>query len=349
MGFIKELLEKETTKKILVLATLGIILYAVRGLINVFLLTFLFTYLMYSMHKLITSKTEKYFHINNVVLTVILYAIFAVLITAFIYKYIPIVINQVVVIINQITTFDLNSNLDLNSHIMNYLMPMVDQIDISAYTKNSVNYLIKLATNVGKGGINVFMALILSLFFMLEKEKLVEFATKFRDSRIAVFYKYVEYFARSFTNSFGKVIQAQILIALTNTTLSVIALWVMHFPQLLGLGLMIFVLSLIPVAGVIISLIPLSIIAFNMGGIIKVVYVLVMVAVLHGLESYVLNPKFMADKTELPVFMIFLILVVSEYLMGTWGLLIGIPLFIFILDLLNINVSEPTKKIKNKK
>jgi predicted PurR-regulated permease PerM len=344
VGFIKEVLEKEISKKILVLATLGIILYAVRGLINVLLLTFLFTYLMYSIHRLITSKTEKYFHINNVVLTIVLYAIFAVLITSFIYKYIPVVIDQIVIIINQISTFDLNSN----SHIMTYLMPMIDQVDISAYTKNSVNYLFKLAANVGKGGINVFMALILSLFFMLEKEKLVDFSKKFRDSRIAVFYNYVEYFARSFTNSFGKVIQAQILIALTNTTLSVIVLWIMHFPQLLGLGLMVFVLSLIPVAGVIISLIPLCIIAFNMGGIIKVAYVVIMVAVLHGLESYVLNPKFMADKTELPVFLIFLILIVSEYLMGTWGLLIGIPMFIFILDLLNVKVSDKTKPEKVK-
>lgn len=336
MGFIKEVLEKEMTKRILVLLTLGVILYAARSLINLFLLTFLFTYIMYSMHRLITSRVEKYFHINNAVLTVILYLIFGVLITFFIYKYIPVVINQSVIIINQVSSFDLNSN----THIQTYLMPIFDQVDISGYTKNAVNYLFQLATNIGKGSINVFMALILSLFFMLEREKLVEFSSRFKKSRIAVFYNYVEYFAKNFLNSFGKVIQSQILIALTNTILSVIALWIMHFPQLLGLGLMIFILSLIPVAGVIVSLVPLSIIAFNMGGIIKVIYVLIMVGALHGLESYVLNPKFMADKTELPVFLIFFILIVSEHFMGIWGLLIGIPMFIFILDLLNVKVSD---------
>lgn len=114
----------------------------------------------------------------------------------------------------------------------------------------------------------------------------------------------------------------------------------MGFHQLLGLGIMIFSLGLIPVAGVIISLIPLSIIAFKLGGVMKVIYVLIMVAVLHALEGYVLNPKFMSVNTKLPVFFTFVILIVSEHYMGIWGLLLGIPLFMFILDLLNVRVVE---------
>ncbi len=61
---------------------------------------------------------------------------------------------------------------------------------------------------------------------------------------------------------------------------------------------MIFVLSLIPVAGVIISLVPLCLIAFNIGGLAKVVSVLIMVAVIHCIESYILNPKLMSSKTK---------------------------------------------------
>ncbi|WP_144540797.1 AI-2E family transporter, partial [Bacillus subtilis] len=75
---------------------------------------------------------------------------------------------------------------------------------------------------------------------------------------------------------------------------------ILGFPQLLGLALMIFLLGLIPVAGVIISLFPLCMIAYNIGGIMYVVYILVIVTVIHALESYVLNPKFMSQKTNLP-------------------------------------------------
>jgi predicted PurR-regulated permease PerM len=96
----------------------------------------------------------------------------------------------------------------------------------------------------------------------------------------------------------------------------------------------------VPVAGTIVSLIPLSIIGFNIGGVMTIFYVIIMITALHALESYVLNPKLMASKTELPVFIIFIILLVSEHFMGVWGLLIGIPLFMFFLDLLSVNVHE---------
>ncbi|WP_277407184.1 AI-2E family transporter [Lacrimispora xylanisolvens] len=141
-------------------------------------------------------------------------------------------------------------------------------------------------------------------------------------------------------NSFGKVIELQIVIAFINSFLSVVALTIMGFPQTLGLGAMIFILGLVPVAGVIISLIPLSIIAFNIGGAFKIIEVIIMIFVLHSLETYVLNPKLMSAKTKLPVFLVFLILLVSEHYIGVWGLLLGIPMFMFLLDILDIRVKN---------
>ena len=115
-----------------------------------------------------------------------------------------------------------------------------------------------------------------------------------------------------------------------------VLLSILKFPQILGLGFMIFVLGLVPVAGVIISLIPLTIIAFNIGGFKMIVYILILIAILHALESYILNPKLMSQKTKLPVFYTFVVLIVSENLLGIWGLIIGIPIFIFILDVLEV-------------
>ena len=77
-----------------------------------------------------------------------------------------------------------------------------------------------------------------------------------------------------------------------------------------------------------------------------ILYVLILIAVLHALESYVLNPRFMADKTELPVFIVFITLLISEHFMGVWGLLLGVPLLMFILDLFNI---KPNHKRRPKR
>ena len=120
----------------------------------------------------------------------------------------------------------------------------------------------------------VLIALILSLFFLLEKPRLQEFTGKFKNSKIAPFYYEIEFFGRKFTRTFGKVIEAQFIIAIVNCVLTVIALIIMGFPQIFGLAIMVFCLGLIPVAGVFISLIPLCLIAYTIGGFIKVVYVM---------------------------------------------------------------------------
>ena len=115
-----------------------------------------------------------------------------------------------------------------------------------------------------------------------------------------------------------------------------ICLSFMKMPQIFALGLMVFVLSLVPVAGVIISLVPLSLVGYQVGGIRDVIYIIIMIMVIHALEAYILNPKFMSSRTELPIFYTFVVLLVAEHLWGTWGLIVGVPIFTFLLDVFGV-------------
>lgn len=336
LEFLKEFFEKyqETVMKILVLCIIFTFFYLTRSMFNLFLLTFMFTFLINSLHNSLVSRLRKVMKVNEMAITIIIYCLLFVLIAFAVYQYIPMVINQAMDLIDKFEKYDPKAD---NSLISKYAASLYNSVDVSSYLATGSNYLVKLAKNVGQWSFNIFVAIMLSLFFMLEKNKNKQFTRKLSNSRLKGIYKYLSFYSRNFLNSFGKVIQAQVLIAITNSILSVIFLWILGFPQLLALGVMIFTLSLIPVAGVIISLVPLCLIAFSIGGFIKVMWVLAMVALLHGLESYVLNPKFMSAKTELPVFFVFMILLVSENLMGFWGLLLGIPLFMFVMDLLQVN------------
>ena len=138
-------------------------------------------------------------------------------------------------------------------------------------------------------------------------------------------------------------IEAQFIIAIINTILTVLVLMVLGFPQIIGLAIMIFFLGLIPVAGVIISLVPLTLIAFTIGGFLKVVYLFIAIMVIHAIEAYILNPKLMSSKTDLPVFYTFVVLIFSQQFFGVWGLIIGIPVFVFLLDVLDVTNKEPIK------
>lgn len=342
MEFLIDLFKKDFTKRLLVFIVLVLSLWFLKPVLNILLLTFIFIYITNTIESFIISNSSKYIRIKEQLLTLILYIFMFILLAFLLYKYIPILISQSVEVLNKLST--LKINVESENPIFKYVQDAITEIDIKGYSKDGINFIVSFATNIGKGSLNVFIAFMLSMFFMLEKRSLREFMNKFKDSKISGIWKYIREFGDSFLNSFGKVMQAQILIAFVNSVISIIVLWIMGFPQLVALWAMIFTLSLIPVAGVIISLIPLSLIAYQIGGITNVIWIIGMIVVIHGLESYILNPKFMSDKTELPVFLTFIVLIVSEQLLGVWGLLIGIPLFIFILDFIGIKLDNSKEK-----
>ncbi|PYG89216.1 putative PurR-regulated permease PerM [Ruminiclostridium sufflavum DSM 19573] len=333
MTTFKSIFSKQLSRRFLVLLAFSAVVYLLRGMANMFLLTFIFAYLGYTASNYFFSKAKI---VNSRLLKAIIIAIYLGIIAiavSILYKYIPVIVSELKSIIYQ-ATFFLNRTYD--NETLNYIISLIKDFKITTYISDNVDTLLKSISNIGKWGFDIFIAVILSLMFILEKTKIVKFTSAFQNSKVNFIYEELSFFGHKFLQSFGKVIQTQITISFINCILSMIMLSILKFPQILGLGFMIFVLGMIPVAGVIISLIPLTIIAFNIGGFKMIIYVLVLVAILHALESYILNPKLMSQKTKLPVFYTFIVLIVSENILGIWGLIIGIPIFIFILDVLEV-------------
>lgn len=336
----KNLFQSKGFQRLLVLLLLALMLYGLRSMFNLILITFILTYLMDRFQKFISRKFDHFMPINRKIIIAFLYVMLVGGIAITLYRYLPVLTVQISQLIYQFNVFYKNPP---DNEIIKYLLSTINHMELSKYIEQGVDIIYKSIANVGKVGLQFLLSMILSLFFLLEKSRIVAFTAKFKGSRLAIFYTEIEYFGRKFARSFGKVIEAQFLIAVVNCVLSVIALWILGFPQLLGLALMIFLLGLIPVAGVIISLFPLCMIAYNIGSITYVVYILIIVAVIHALESYVLNPKFMSQKTNLPIFYTFMVLIFSEHFLGVWGLIIGIPIFIFLLDVLEVTSDEKEK------
>ncbi|NOG29719.1 AI-2E family transporter [Lysinibacillus fusiformis] len=328
-------------KRFIILVGIAVALYLMRSMINLILLTFIITYLMNQLTTKTTKKIRKYTPMNEKAVTVTLYLLLVAGIVAVIYKYLPIVTQQVTQLFDLIASFNLDPD---DNEIARYLAPTFEKIELGKYLEQGVDITLKNITNIGKIIMQILISLILSLFILLEKKRIIEFTAKFKDSKIGPLYDELHYFSRIFIRSFGKVIEAQFIIAAVNCVLSVIALSIMGFPHLIALGIMLFILGLVPVAGVIISLIPLSIIAYSIGGLMYIVYILVIVMVLHAIEAYFLNPKLMSAKTDLPIFYTFMVILFSEHFLGVWGLIIGIPLFMFLLDILGVTSSEEAKQ-----
>ena len=228
--------------------------------------------------------------------------------------------------------------------LYHYISHYVSWSTIMAQVRHGVSFAISTLTSIGAITVTFVLSFILSFFFALDLRETATFSKLFLNSTFGWFFQDLAYFGKKFVNTFGVVLEAQFFIAICNTAITTVCLLFMKMPQILALALVVFIFSLVPVAGVIISTIPLSLVAYSVGGIRDVIYIIVMVIVIHALEAYVLNPKFMASQTDLPIFYTFIILLVSEHFWGTWGLIVGVPIFTFLLDILGVQAIPKKKK-----
>ncbi|PKG23560.1 AI-2E family transporter [Niallia nealsonii] len=341
MDYLSKLVLNKDLKRFFILLLLIGIIFAVRSMINLILFTFIISFLM----DRFVCVFEKRIPIRRNIMVVFLYVLVIGILVYGISTYLPIIIVEVTQLIRSIMGVYMKPH---DNVVFNYIVDIIKHYKISSYLQQGVAFLLKYFSNIGQISLQLFMAIVLSFFYLLEKDKLKLFSQRLKNSKISAIYLEFQYFGERFAGTFGKVIEAQFMIASFNTTLTTLVLYFLGFPQLFGLAIMIFILSLIPVAGVIISFIPLATIAYTLGGISQVITIIILIIVIHAMEAYILNPKLMSSKTDLPVFFTFIVLIFSEHFFGVWGLIVGIPIFIFLLDILEVKNSRP-KKSKLKK
>ncbi|WP_163652311.1 AI-2E family transporter [Listeria sp. PSOL-1] len=333
MKWLISLKQNTTLRRLFVFALAGLVIYALRCLIDLILLTFIFAFLVTRLESAILKRVK----IPRKLIVIVLYLVVALFLYIAVVHYLPILITQISQLIHLLVT---TYNHPGDNEIVKWIVDFVQRSNIEKYLQSSVDFALTSLSGIGSISLSFFLALILSLFFSLEKERVFHFTSLFLTSKVGFIFKDLAYFGEKFVKTFGVVLEAQLLIALVNTIITTLALYLMNFPQLLSLIIMVFILGLIPVAGVIISCVPLTIIAYSIGGFQDVIYILITVVIVHALETYVLNPKLMSSKTDMPVFYTFIVLIFSEQFFSVWGLIVGIPVFVFLLDVLDVRHTE---------
>ncbi|MGO1043975.1 hypothetical protein ACTPEO_14655 [Clostridioides difficile] len=169
---------------------------------------------------------------------IVLYSLFAILLVLISYAVVPIIIVQLTELSRILSDFDVNQ---FAQSLGPKIYPIVSKLDFNKYISQAGLLIASAATKVGSFGINILLAFLLSLLLLLEKNDIKKFGNKLAESKISFIYNSLVFFGKSFVKNFGDVMKVQVMIAFINSIVS-----------------MIFVLGLIPVAGVIVSLIPLT-------------------------------------------------------------------------------------------
>lgn len=344
-----QIIPEEKKQKIISLIVIFGLLMTIWYMLDLMLLTFLLTFIFYHFLEKIQCRYVKVLgtRLPDIIILFFIYGIFILLISLFSIEIFPRLVHQINVIANVLANFDIAAVQAVTGERVTALL---SGIDFNSYISQAGSLLAGIFGMVSSFVIKFVIAMILSFAIVAEKKKIAQFGINVSKSEISYIYDYFVNYGGGFCRTFGQVMKVQVLIAFINSILTVIALSIFGYPAIGGLGLMIFLLGLIPVAGVIISFIPLSVIGFSIGGLVVVGKLVIFIMLLHAFEAYILNPKLMSRKTRLPVCFVFLILLIGEHYLGIWGLLIGVPVFIFLMTAFNVDykVMDESKKQKAK-
>jgi len=173
------------------------------------------------------------------------------------------------------------------------------------------------------------LSLIFSFLILWDLDRLVLDVRSLASSRLRHQYNIVAPKLQQFGAIVGKAFEAQIVIAIVNTALTLLGLLVLGMPNVLFLSVFVFICSFIPVLGVFISSVPICLLAFKKAGLWLAFECVILIAIIHFIEAYILNPRIVGAHLSTHPFIAVCILVISEYFIGIWGLLLGVPLAVF--------------------
>jgi predicted PurR-regulated permease PerM len=188
------------------------------------------------------------------------------------------------------------------------------------------------------------LALLFSFLITLDISRLGQELRSLRSSRLREFYEQAAQPVIRFAYVLGRAFQAQAVIACANALLTMIGLLVLGIPSMAMLSVIVFVCSFIPVLGVFISTTPIVLVALNGGGLGKAVAAIVLVAIIHAVEAYLLNPLIYGKHLKLNPVLVLMILFVGHHAFGLWGMLLGVPVAYYLIhDVFDVPVWGETR------
>lgn len=175
------------------------------------------------------------------------------------------------------------------------------------------------------GTATMLLALLFSFLILFDSVRLGEQMKSLDNSRLRYFYQQTAQPVIRFAYVVGRAIQAQAMIACVNTLLTFIGLMLLDIPSIALLSLIVFVCSFIPVLGVFISTTPMVLVALNDSGLMLAAGVVIMIAIIHVIEAYVLNPMIYGKHLKLNPVLVLIILLIAYHGFGLWGMVLGVP------------------------
>lgn len=190
--------------------------------------------------------------------------------------------------------------------------------------------------------LNVFLIVLISFYLSIQERGIEIFL------RIIIPVEYEDYAVNLWKRSSRKIalwMKGQMLLALLITILTYLVLSLLNVQYALLLALIAGLMELIPY-GVLVAIIPAVSFSYLSGGISSALMVAGAYLIIHQFEAFLFVPLIIKSVVGLSPLVVILAIFVGFELGGFWGLVLAIPVAVFVMELMN-DIEE--KKISSKK
>lgn len=227
-------------------------------------------------------------------------------------------------------------------------MPGIDKIMTSMLSVLDINSLggyVGQVFSVTSGVINAFIAVIASIYMLLDKRNIIKraerlvkllFKSEIADSIIT--------HASNINVIFTKFIYCRLICSVICGTVCGIVLSIMRVKYALILAIFIGAMDMIPYFGSIISCIVAIVITFITGGFWQMLWTAVALLIIQQLDGNLLAPKLMGNSLELSPLLIVIVVFVGGKLFGFLGMLLSVPIVAVLRAILSDYLEEFAQK-----
>ena len=192
---------------------------------------------------------------------------------------------------------------------------------------------------------NFFLGIVLSIYFLLAKERLHAQIKKFLRAFLNTKkYRFVSRSARLADKNFGGYIKGQIADSLVMGIVSYVCLLLIGVPYFPLISTIIGITSLIPVIGSLLGTIVGALIIF-LANPPAVIWFIIFMLVLYQINIRMIRPYMIRVGVDASTMFMFAAIIIMTGLIGFWGLVIGVPVFIILYTVLH---SEVDKRLQQK-
>ena len=313
------------------------VLYLVRDMFGLVFMTFIMGFIVSS----VAYKLRRKYRFNRRMVVVLIYLLFVVGVVAFL-RYIPTrLLSETMTFTEQLpsTISSLNEWIDNKFADNEVVAPILSQIKETIKPETTVVSAWNFLRNVLEKSVHYigwfFLAMLFSFLILFDLPKLSKSVRNLRFTRLAETYRETSDSIILFAKVVGENFRAQLIISAINTILTAICLYMLNVKAVALLSTIVFMCGLIPVLGMWISSVPIILMAINSGGIELGLWALVVIIVIHMLEAYVLNPRIVSSVMHINPVMTLIILYIAHELIGLWGMLLGVPIAVYIYRKIN--------------